>query len=98
MHRPFTEAARWPSGLEHWLGLAYPALPSLTLPVSFGGDTKTPSSTSTLYSAPSYSRIMRRHCVCGGLLVGKSMQEVWEKKRNLGKIVEKIKSLQVKLI
>ena len=113
MHRPFTEAAQWPSGLERWLGLAtgrfhfpagfeshcgklllrnfgnsvYPALPSLTLPVSFGGDTKTPSSTSTLYSAPSYSRIMRRHCVCGGLLVGKSVQEVWEKKRKKGKIV-----------
>ena len=48
---------------------------------------KTPSSTSTLYSAPSYSRIMRRHCVCGGLLVGKRVQEVWEKKRKKGKIV-----------
>ena len=44
-------------------------------------------STSTLYSAPSYSRIMRRHCGCGGLLVGKRVQEVWEKKRKKGKII-----------
>ena len=32
-----------------------------------------------------YSRIMRRrHCGCGGLLVAKMVQAVWEKKRNKG--------------
>ena len=36
------------------------------------------TSTSILYSSPSYSRIMsRRHCGCRGLLVGKRVQEVW---------------------
>ena len=30
---------------------------------------------------------MRRHCWCGGLLVGKGVPEVWEKKRNKGKII-----------
>ena len=45
------------------------------------------ASTSTLYSAPSYSRIMHRHYGCGGLLVGKRVQEVWEKKRKKGKII-----------
>ena len=43
------------------------------------------TSTSTWYSAHSYSRIMRRHWGWGGgLLVGKRVQEVWEKK---GKII-----------
>ena len=45
------------------------------------------ASTSTLYSAPSYSRIMHRHYGCAGLLVGKRVQEVWEKKRKKGKII-----------
>ena len=46
-------------------------------------------STSTWYSAPSYSMIMRRHWGWGGggLLVRKRVQEVWEKKRKKGKIV-----------
>ena len=30
---------------------------------------------------------MHRHCWCGGLLVGKRVQEVWEKKRKKGKII-----------
>ena len=30
---------------------------------------------------------MRRHCWYGGLLVGKRVQEVWEKKRKKGKII-----------
>ena len=30
---------------------------------------------------------LRRHCLCGGLLVGKRVQEVWEKKRKKGKII-----------
>ena len=67
-----TQGARWSSGLKRltgdWVVLGsntalatslwnfgnsvYPALP-----VSFGGDTST---SSTLYSAPSYSRITRR--------------------------------------
>ena len=46
-----------------------------------------PTSTSTLYSAPSYSTSMRRHCGCGGLLVGKRMQEISENKRKKGKII-----------
>ena len=42
--------------------------------------------TSILYIAPSFSRIMRRrHCGCRGFLVGKRVQEVWEKKRKKGK-------------
>ena len=52
-----------------------------------GFRTTASSSTSTLYSVPSYSRIMRRHCGCGGLLVGKRLQEVWEKKRKMGTII-----------
>ena len=46
------------------------------------------TSTSTWYSVPSYSRSMRRHWGWGGgLLVGKRVQEVWEKKRKKGKII-----------
>ena len=30
---------------------------------------------------------MRRHCWCEGLLVGKMVQVVWEKKRKMGKII-----------
>ena len=41
--------------------------------------------TSTWYSVPSYSRIMRRQWGWWGLLVGKRVQEVWEKKRKKGK-------------
>ena len=43
------------------------------------------ASTSIMYSAPSYSRIMhRRHCGCRGLLVEKRVQEVWEETRKKG--------------
>ena len=30
---------------------------------------------------------MRRNCGCGVLLVGKRVQEIWEKKRKKGKII-----------
>ena len=30
---------------------------------------------------------LRRHCWCGGFLIGKRVQEVWEKKRKKGKII-----------
>ena len=43
---------------------------TLAIPLTF-------TSTSILYSSPSYSRIMsHRHCGCRGLLVGKRVQEV----------------------